>query len=540
MAENSESNAPETNETPTKASEAKAPKPKSPGLTTAESKTPKSKPAESKTPLSRNMITFIGLLIAGFAFVSGLVLLVAEMVLENRNPYSALITYIGIPAVIATGLGIAGLGMLLTHLKRKRKLPETEVFPVLNFNVTKTRRVTVLLALFGMVFFTISAIATYKAFLFTESTEFCGTTCHGVMGAEYAAYENSPHSRVACVECHIGHGAEWYARSKISGLRQVYRTLMDNYETPIPTPVHNLRPARETCEECHWPTMFHGSVERVQWRFWYDRENTASRYHMLLKVGGANPETGQFEGIHWHTSADELVRYWPADEQRLEIPWIEVQDAEGNLTVYRDENAPEGRPPESEIRTMDCIDCHNRPSHIFPHPRRLINQALVGGRLDRSMRSIKSRADSLLSVWYETYEEADEAIETSIRERYPVEADSPYTQASVDMAIEELQAIYRSTNFPEQGVSWQTYPDHIGHNQFPGCFRCHDDQHESDQGALVSMECDNCHLFVFQGHEEAAYGPTVYSQSPWEHPDGDPETHIDMLCTECHAPGADE
>jgi hypothetical protein len=357
------------------------------------------------------------------------------------------------------------------------------------------------------------------------------------MHPEFTAYQHSPHARVACVECHIGSGADWYVRSKLSGLRQVYRTVTNSFELPIEVPVKNLRPARETCEHCHWPEKFTGTIERVQWHFWNDEENTPSKYHLLVKVGGTQRETMEAVGIHWHVSPRETVRYWPKDRERLEIPWIEVEYADGTTKEFRSDGAPEGRPPEAEIRTMDCIDCHNRPSHIYQPPYATVNSALAAGTIDRGLPSIKETAVELLEGEYGTTEEALLAIEETLRERYDPESSDGITSASVEEAITNLQDIYTTSYFPEAGVNWKVYANHIGHRNFPGCFRCHTEEHESEEGDTIDSDCNLCHEFVFQAHGEEAFGEVTYESQSFQHPGGMEDIWEGSLCTDCHAPG---
>ncbi len=152
-----------------------------------------------------------------------------------------------------------------------------------------------LVVLLGVVAFT--GIKAYQA---TESVAFCGETCHTVMEPQAVTYENSPHARVACAECHIGPGASFWVKSKVDGLRQVWKTITNTYDRPVATPIRNLRPAQETCEECHWPEQFYGQklVNRSYYRT--DEANSPWTISLLVNVGGGNPRTGVPEGIHWH------------------------------------------------------------------------------------------------------------------------------------------------------------------------------------------------------------------------------------------------
>ena len=117
----------------------------------------------------------------------------------------------------------------------------------------RLRRNVFLIVLLTSVNFAVFSMFLYRAYHYMESTQCCGQFCHTVMAPEHTAYENSPHSRVACVECHIGSGADWFVNSKISGARQLIAVATATDPTPIQTPVHGLRPARDTCEECHRP-----------------------------------------------------------------------------------------------------------------------------------------------------------------------------------------------------------------------------------------------------------------------------------------------
>ena len=117
-------------------------------------------------------------------------------------------------------------------------------------SLVRSRRVLAGRALSGTSFGTLVIVATgtYKAVELMESVEFCGTTCHKVMSPEYTTYLRSPHARVRCTQCHIGPGADWFVQSKLSGSWQLVSVALNLYPRPIPTPVHNLRPSRETCE----------------------------------------------------------------------------------------------------------------------------------------------------------------------------------------------------------------------------------------------------------------------------------------------------
>ena len=190
----------------------------------------------------------------------------------------------------------------------------------------RQRNAFLLVAVVTFVFLMFTALGSYRTYEFTESVQFCGQTCHAVMKPEYTAYQNSSHARVACVQCHIGPGATWFVKSKLSGSYQVYATLFHKYPRPIPTPVQNLRPAQETCEQCHWPQKFYGAVEKVRTHFMSDEKNSPWTVEMLLKVGGGDPTHGPVGGIHWHMNVANKVEYIATDEARQIIPWVRITD----------------------------------------------------------------------------------------------------------------------------------------------------------------------------------------------------------------------
>ena len=181
----------------------------------------------------------------------------------------------------------------------------------------------------------LSAAGSYRAYQFTDSVRFCGQLCHTVMKPEYTAYLQSPHARVACVDCHVGPGASWYVRSKLSGTYQVYAAVFHKYPRPIPTPVANLRPAQQTCEQCHWPRKFYGAQLKVFYHYADDEKNSPRQIRMLINTGGAEPTAGLPSGIHWHMNIANKITYIASDAQRQVIPWVQAEDMQGKVTVYK-------------------------------------------------------------------------------------------------------------------------------------------------------------------------------------------------------------
>ncbi|MBN2237036.1 MAG: NapC/NirT family cytochrome c, partial [Bacteroidales bacterium] len=377
------------------------------------------------------------------------------------------------------------------------------------------------------------------AFHYTESVEFCGTLCHEVMKPEYVAYHNSSHARVSCVECHVGSGAGWYARSKLSGLYQVYAVTVGNFPRPIPTPIKNLRPAQETCEECHWPEKFYARQLVMNKHYLADEQNTEWDISLQMKTGPAYSAMGLEEGIHWHINPDVKVEYITTDSSRSVIPWVRYTNLKtGEIQVFQDEafDLSEEEIVNQEKRKMDCMDCHNRPSHDYHTPIDFINNAITSGAISRDLREIKYLAMDILSNRFPTTDSALVFIDQSVRDFYA----SSYEDISVekpeliDQAIQGIQDEFQKNVFSEMGVRWDVYPNNIGHLEFNGCFRCHDDKHLSTTGKYISQDCNLCHTIVAQGVPDTIQAGSIYQALNFVHPNDAYESWKDGLCSECH------
>jgi nitrate/TMAO reductase-like tetraheme cytochrome c subunit len=441
------------------------------------------------------------------------------------NPYIGILTYLLAPMFCVIGLLMVGIG---AFFRRRQIVKYAGPFPPLRIDLTRPRdRKTFGIFLAGgVLFLLVSAIGSYQSYHYTESVQFCGQACHGVMKPELVTYLHSPHARVACAECHIGKGAAWYVRSKLSGSYQVYATMADKYPRPIPTPVKNLRPAQETCEQCHWPKKFVGNLERTYNYFLGDETNTPFTVRLLMKVGGGDPTHGPVGGIHWHMNVGNKIEYIAGDEARQKIPWVRMTDSQGVVTEFRSPrftNAVD----ETSVRRMDCMDCHNRPAHRYQSPNTAVNLAMELGRIDRSLPYIKTNALYVLTRTYTNETQALEAIATTLADRY-------HGDARVRPVIDAVQQIYTNNFFAEMKASWQTYPDNIGHKEWPGCFRCHDGEHKSIDGrsTINAKDCNACHTILAQGQ-----GGELKLLNPgglkFNHP-GDP---VDGACNDCHTGG---
>jgi len=316
--------------------------------------------------------------------------------------------------------------------------------------------------------------------------------------------------------------------------------LTDIYPRPIPTPIENLRPARETCEECHWPQKFYAQKFRRETHYLTDKNNTQWDISLIMKIGAEHPALGLREGIHWHINPDVRVDYVAAEEERMKFPWVRYTNLRtGDEIIYQDRKAPlsDTELKKKKVRTMDCMDCHNRPSHLYRSPSFFVNDAMRAGEIPVELPEIKSLAMKICESEYATEEQAMNAIGIGIEkfygENYPAILEDK--KNLIEQATKGLQKVYSKNIFPEMKVRWSAYPNHIGHLEFDGCFRCHDDSHVSKDGEMIRKACDLCHIINAQG----VPGQMEYAEPEktleFRHPEDIGDAWKEMLCSECHA-----
>jgi hypothetical protein len=453
---------------------------------------------------SRSTLGLFAIALVTVSAIATAVLMILVLTVEGLPPYAGIVAFLVLPGVFVGGLLLISVAVVR---ERRRGPGEKTTSWRLDH-----RRLVILLSLTG-VNLLVLALSTYHAVEYMESPQFCGKVCHTVMEPEYTAYQNSSHSRVACTECHIGPGASWFVKSKLSGLRQVAAVTLHTYPKPIPTPIENLRPARETCEKCHWPAKFHGDRIKVLRRYAEDEANTRQATVLLLKVGGGNPQSGFGTGIHWHTMSHVEFRSSP---DRRTILWIGAQDSTGKIREYwRDSDAARH---DSILalpkRRMDCVDCHNRPTHEFELPSDALDAALEAGRIARDLPSVKHEAMRLLQADYPNKAVALASFEDSLRAFYSRTNPALATARAADIgaAAVALRAIYQRNIFPEMNVGWAAHPNFLGHQDDGGCFRCHDEGHRSSDGRTISQDCSTCHHVLAVEEKDppvlqALYGP---------------------------------
>lgn len=438
---------------------------------------------------------------ATLAIVSGVLIVglaAAGLLGYGGSPYVGIVAYLVLPGVFVLGLVLVPVGAWLE--RRRVRRGGGSAMPVLDLNQPRTRRKLVVLAGLTAVNLLIVGFATYQGVHVMDTPQFCGS-CHSVMAPEYTAYQRSPHARVSCTECHIGPGASWFVKSKLSGAWQVVSVTFDLYERPIPTPVHALRPARETCEGCHWPAKFHGDRLDVKTVFASDEANTEQKTVLLLHVGGAEGEVGPPRGIHAHVAPGVQVRYL-SDPARRTIHTVESVYPDGRTRLFKTKDSPASAPPEA-WRTMDCVDCHNRASHQFRLPGPEVDGALLSGRIDRTLPFVKREGVKALKAEYPSHAAARAGIQEALLGFYRQHdaAAFPAREPQVRAAAQALADIYAVNVWPDMKIGWGTYASLHGHEDAPGCDRCHDEEHVTADGITISQDCELCHKVLAQ--EEA-------------------------------------
>lgn len=496
-----------------------------------------------KLPSSiKNWISITGAILAVFNLASILALTILSLLFSFGGSYIGLFIYIILPGFMVTGLIMIPVGMRIygKRIRVAEERGEVKNWPILNFNNTATRNAATIFIIGTVFLLIISSVGSYEAFHYTESVEFCGKLCHKVMEPEYTTYHGSAHERVACVECHVGSGASWYVKSKLSGLYQVYSVLAKKYPTPIPTPIANLRPAQETCEQCHWPEKFYDHKFREKHSFLSDETNTERIINMRIKTSSKMTNDGFVAGIHQHISPDVRIEYKTTTANRQVIPWVKYTNLKtGESSVFTDDEnmLSEIQLDSLETRVMDCLDCHNRPSHNYNAPQNFIDQLMNDGTIPKTLPEIKLIAMMSLNQEYSTKDSAFMGIRKQVIEYYESGYPDLLTdnKAEVEAAISGIQQGYANNIFPEMKVTWKAYPNNIGHMESDGCYRCHNDRHATQEGKVISKDCNLCHNILAQGTPDNMQYSNSFEPLEFEHPVDIDDAWKTELCSMCHA-----
>ncbi len=451
------------------------------------------------THLVSNVLSYVGVALVNTAAVFWLFVLPVYIREGASHPYLSLFFIVALPGVFIGGLLLIPVGMYWRYRKETRKGTYPQEFKSLGWENREFRNLALFVVGVTGANILVGGYYSHATVKYMDSERFCGLTCHSMI-PEYTAYQDSPHRNIACVACHVGSGKQAKLEAKLNGISQMIATLLDNHPRPIPTPVHNLRPAREICEACHWPEKFAGYRLHVLDKFAQDEQNTWTKTVLVLAVSGA----AATQGIHgFHTAPGVKVEY-RSDASRQNIPWVRYTNPAGESVDYFTEEWPSAEDDGLELREMDCMDCHTRPSHRFQVPGRALDKALADGVVDPSLPWIKQRGLEILRAEYATTEEAEQRIPTLVTDYYREEYPDLFgdKRDDIERSALGLVSVYRRNVFPEMKIGWAVYPDNSGHTDFTGCFRCHFGKHESADGQKISDNCTACHQILARDETE--------------------------------------
>ncbi len=410
----------------------------------------------------------------------------------HSNPYFGIVLFLLLPGLFVVGLLLIPLGAAIERWRRRRGKAPTN-WPRIDLNDPVHRQRTGMAIALTVVNVVIVSLAAYGGVEYMETPSFCGQVCHVAMKPEFVAHQWSSHARVACTSCHIGKGATSAAGAKLAGVRRMIATVRDNHPRPIPPPRENAVPARETCEQCHWPEHRHGDRIRRIVEHAGDEANSESVTTLVMHVGGGSARLGGTSGIHWHMNVANQIDFVSTDAARETIPSVRLTAADGTVREYRTPGVTDEQLAAGVRRRMDCMDCHNRPSHpIAASAARAVDEALTEGALPK-LPFIKREAVSALEGAHGDEASALAGIARVLGDFYKDRPRQDAQQGEIDRAIDAVRSLYLRNVFPEMKVTFGTYPSQIGHVSAPGCFRCHDGEHATKDGRTISQDCALCH-----------------------------------------------
>jgi hypothetical protein len=438
--------------------------------------------------LTRHWVSLAGLVLLATAVVSWLFVLPQHIRGHVDNPYVGIVVFLLLPVIFFAGLALIPIGIYLSKRQIRRGLAE----PTFD-RKTALRRIAWFFGITSLLNILIGTQVTYRAVKHMETPQFCGGTCH-TMKPEFASYQNSLHSRVECVECHVAPGATGWISSKTSGIRQLVDTVLNTYGKPLPSALESNRlvPSRKTCENCHWPQRLGGVRLRLFSKFADDEANTRTQTVLMMLVGG-----NRISGIHGaHFGPGVQIRFAAVDGARQNIPWIEYRNTEtGEVRTFVVSDSTVDSAKSLPRHEMECVDCHNRPTHTFDLAERAMDKALAFGDISVTLPFVRKKGVELLKADYRSSKEATEQLPSALVGFYQQNYPDVYARRTRDIqqAGQAILRIYHRNVFPELKVSWGTYPNNLGHTDFPGCFRCHDGSHTAADGRTITQDCRACH-----------------------------------------------
>ncbi len=442
--------------------------------------------------LARHPLAIAGALITTASAVAFIALGIAVLAGLFNNPYAGLVVFVAIPVLFVLGLLLIPVGMRLQQRKLLRDPAAPTDWPVFDFRRASVRRTALLITALTAVNVVIVLLAGYGSLHWMESPTFCGQVCHTPMHPQFTAWQAASHSRVACVNCHVGEGAAGFVHAKMAGVRQLVHVMTNSVPKPIP-PGGDLPPVAQTCLNCHTPG--HTVPDRIRtFREFSDDETNSETTTVMQMHMGTSPKSTR--SIHWHADPVNRVEYVATDATRETIPYVKVTNASGRVKEYRAADTTDETIKSGSARTMDCRDCHNTIGHpISPTAEQAVDRAIAAAQVARELPFVRREGVRLVTATYASQDDAMSAIESGLRSFYQSQGGSVDQQA-LSRSVTGLQDVYRRNVFPSMMVSFGSYPTNRGHFTSTGCFRCHDDSHTAADGSTISAECELCHTQI--------------------------------------------
>lgn len=400
-----------------------------------------------------------------------------------------------------------------------------------------------LTALVGLVAVAVVAAVGITGWEYSNSNEFCTNACHAVHPEEPRAHATSSHARVNCVECHMGRNSTLHLMAlKPTHLKELWGMIV-GYHRPVTS--NTLRPAREACESCHWPQAKHFDVVTIRKHYLPNDESTELATRLVIHTSMGVEREKPARGVHWHIDND--VRLKSLDPQRREIPVVEVHKSDGTKVVYVDSTSKVSKEALDAVpaRRMECFDCHNQVGHPFRNPSTLVDQAIAAGRIDRSLPNAKARSELLIAAVGDlsgSLEERTAKVDKAVAESTAKAAVGPDDREKEQQFAAAMKEILLDTSVAEKGLTWKSFPNHAGHSDSPGCFRCHAGNHRNEKGQAIRLQCTLCHDLP----EVAKNGERITAPSTVEPGEERPRSHsapnfmhehgdnLSKRCESCH------
>lgn len=458
----------------------------------------------------RNKVSLTGMIVISVTFPLLIVCAILDLMEVVRSPFFGVWTYGILSPLFILGHAIFFIGFFFIGSGPDKESPCSFSYIKEHFahvsDKTNFRKLIFLASFLAVGNFIVVVLVGYTGHHYSETQRFCGTLCHTAMSPESTAHQISPHSRVACVDCHVGSGLKNFISSKIAGIRQVVSVTTGSYSKPIRMPTHGLRPARETCEECHRPELFHGDKLKVTDRYQEDEKNSHLQTVLLMKLGSGGQGPGA-RGIHSHVSNKNKIVFTYEDEFRERISQVHLMRADGSELLFKDP-AIQGEKDSGSmghgVKEMDCVDCHNRPAHIYLSPAEAIDRSIANGMISRELPFIKQQGMELITKEYPSKEQGMQEIESGLRawyeKQYPELVREKEEQ--IQEAVISLQKAYCDNIYQDMKITWNTYQSNLGHHDGGGCFRCHNDTLEATDGSVISQDCETCHILLAEDESD--------------------------------------